>query len=334
MPDFELDTFKRDINLVEYATSRCGYERVRKESSRSSHVLRHRTTDDKIVVAKEQDGHWVYFSVRDEKDNGTIVDFVQRRQNKSIGEIRQELREYLGMPRPAQTRSKEDPPETRPIERDRNKVIQALAAAKDIANNLYLNSRGVRPETLKEPRFAGTFKEDQRGNVLFVHRDGEGVSGYEIKNREFTGFASGGTKALWHSQARPTDNKLVITESAVDALSYHQLHRKDNDRTRYVSIAGAPSPYQLDIVEKVVRAMPAGSTVVAAVDGDQAGTKVAKQVEDIAKRHPEITFKRDSPELALGKDWNDVLQRMERDYIRSLPAFVRGPAKGGPERSR
>ena len=333
MPDLELDTFKRDINLVEYATSRCGYERVRKESSRSSHVLRHPTSDDKIVVAREQDGHWVYFSVRDEKDNGTVVDFVQKRQNKNLGEVRQELREYLGTPHPEKARSKDDAPE-RPIERDRHKVVQTLAAAKDIEDNLYLNSRGLRPETLKEPRFAGTFKEDPRGNVLFVHRDGDGVSGYEIKNRDFTGFAPGGTKALWHSQGGPTDNKLVIAESAVDALSYHQLHRKDNERTRYVSIAGAPSPHQLDVVEKVVRAMPPGSTVVAAVDGDQAGTKVAKQLEDIAKRHPEITFKRDSPELALGKDWNEVLQRMERDYIRSLPAFVRGPAKGGPERGR
>jgi len=334
MPDRELETFKRNINLVDYATNRCGYERVRRESSRSSHVLRHAATEDKIVVGREQDGHWVYFSVRDEKDNGSIVDFVQKRQNKNLGEVREELRAWAGMPRPEHGHNNVEAPEPIAIERDRNKVVKALASAKDVENSSYLNGRGVRPETLKEPRFAGTFKEDARGNVLFVHRDANGVTGFEVKNRDFTGFAAGGTKAIWHSKPGPADNKLVITESAIDALSYHQLHRRENERTRYVSIAGAPSPYQLDIVEKVVAHMPAGSTVVAAVDGDRAGTKVAKQLEDISARHPEVTFKRASPEPALGKDWNDVLQRMERDYIRSLPAFARAQGKGGPERSR
>ena len=189
--------------------------------------------------------------------------------------------------------------------------------------------------SLKQPLPTYNFRVDAPyRNAVFPHFDAEGLCGYEIKNSGFTGFASGGTKAVWHSKPEPTDNKLVITESAIDALSYHQLHRRENERTRYVSIAGAPSPYQLDIVEKGVAKMPAGSTVVAAVDGDQAGTKVAKQLEDITARHPEVTFKRASPEPALGKDWNDVLQRMERDYIRTLPAFARAQGKGGPERSR
>ena len=200
MPDRELDTFKRDINLIEYATSRCGYERIRRESSRASHVLVNRANDDKIVVGREQDGHWVYFSVRHEKDNGTIIDFVQHRERKNIGEVREELRAWLGTPRPEFERHRHDVPVPAPIERDRNKVVTALAAARQLENSLYLHSRGIRPETLKEPRFAGTIKEDARGNVLFVHRDQDGVAGFEVKNRDFTGFATGGTKAIWHSQ--------------------------------------------------------------------------------------------------------------------------------------
>ena len=78
----------------------------------------------------------------------------------------------------------------------------------------------------------------------------------------------------------------MIAESAIDALSYHQLHRKENERTRYVSLAGTPSPSQLDLVDKLVGTMPTGSTVIAAVDGDVAGTKIAKQLENIAEPSP------------------------------------------------
>jgi hypothetical protein len=61
--------------------------------------------------------------------------------------------------------------------------------------------------------------------------------------------------------------------------------------------------------------------VVAAVDADLAGSKLAKQLEAIAERHEHIRFRRDS--TIYGKDWNDALQLHERDYIRSLPAVVR-----------
>jgi hypothetical protein len=75
--DRELDTFKRDISLVEYVVS-SGYAVDRRASSRSSVVLSD-SKGDKIIVARERDGHWVYFSVRDESNNGTIIDFIQRR---------------------------------------------------------------------------------------------------------------------------------------------------------------------------------------------------------------------------------------------------------------
>src|ERR1019366_9851110 len=72
MHDDELHRFKSDIHFLHYAADRYGYQRDRRESSVSSHVLRHPVTDDKIVVRKDRDGHWTYFSVRDDRDHGTI----------------------------------------------------------------------------------------------------------------------------------------------------------------------------------------------------------------------------------------------------------------------
>jgi hypothetical protein len=48
------------------------------------------------------------------------------------------------------------------------------------------------------PRIASLarLRIDARRNAVFPHRDDDGVCGYEIKNRGFTGFATGGVKAL------------------------------------------------------------------------------------------------------------------------------------------
>ena len=90
----ELERFKSRINLTEYMAAQ-GYQLDKTESSRHSVVMRS-LGDDKLIVAKGQDGHWVYFSVRDEADNGSIIDFVQRRQGLNLGQVRRELRLWIG----------------------------------------------------------------------------------------------------------------------------------------------------------------------------------------------------------------------------------------------
>lgn len=316
MFDAELDRFKREIHLVEYAVRECGYKRIGRESCRSAQVLRHPGTDDKVVVSRDRDDHWIYFSVRDRADNGSIVDFVQRRQQKNLGEVRKELRDWLRVPRPE--RSSEEFPEVARVQKDRHAVAMAYAAAADVRNSEYLNSRGLRPETLAEPRFAGTWKEDSRKNVLFVHRDEEGVVGFEIKNRGFTAFATGGTKTVWTSSPQGTVEKLVVAESAIDALSYHQLHAKENARTRYVSTAGTTGPETLAALDQLLAGMGPRSAVVIAADADRGGDELYRNVEALARPYPQLSCARHSPDPALGKDWNAVLERVERDFIRKL----------------
>jgi hypothetical protein len=67
--------------------------------------MRHPTTDDKIVTRLEADGHWTYLSVRDERDNGTIIDFLQSRGALTLGRVREELRTWSGQERPAPSRA-------------------------------------------------------------------------------------------------------------------------------------------------------------------------------------------------------------------------------------
>jgi hypothetical protein len=95
----ELDEFKRQINLTQYAAT-LGYCLDRRASSRNSAVMVH-PAGDKLIVTKGEDGHWIFFSVRDDADHGSIIDFVQRREGGTLGDVRKTLRQWSGGSPPA-----------------------------------------------------------------------------------------------------------------------------------------------------------------------------------------------------------------------------------------
>jgi Toprim domain-containing protein/uncharacterized protein DUF3991 len=318
--DEELDRFKR-INLCEFAASR-GYRLIRREKTRgggsrgstsSSLLMRHATTDDKIVVRLDRDEHWTYFSVRDDRDNGTIVDFLQHRGCRSLVDVRHELREWSGEQRSPV------PPEYVPMHaaqpRDIRVLRETFARAHPRSSSPYLNSRGIRPETLQCQRFAGTWRVDDRGDLLFPHYDqlaGErGLCGFERKNARFAGFSAGGTKTIWTSNALEHDDKLVLTEAVIDAVSYHQVHQ--DPRARYASTGGSLGDRQARHVAGAIAQIARGGSVITAADNDEAGERLAARIGTLAGDVPVVRHR--SP---VGKDWNDYLQRHERDYIRSL----------------
>ncbi len=102
---------------------------------------------------------------------------------------------------------------------------RAFAAAREVTDSVYLRERGLHLETLRDPRFAGTWRQDARGNVLFAHRDDASeLTGFEIKNRGVTRFAPGGTKSAWQSGVHADDCFAVVTESAIEALRGGCLH--------------------------------------------------------------------------------------------------------------
>ena len=299
----ELEKFKTEINLVEYAQSQ-GYQYVSQASSRNSAVLRH-DNGDKIVIATDTDGHGVYFSVRDDADNGTIIDFVQNRNNVKLVEVRKELRDWRDEPR---TRSSKFIPRDKPqpINSDLLSVIKAASGFKVAYEHPYLEKRSIDQATLTSARFVGTVAIDSRGNAIFPHYDQNGLTGYSIKNTKFTGFSRGGTKALWKSNQQKSDRRLVITESAIDALSYHQLFSHENTHTRYISTGGTISNYQQELIKIAMTDIAhLNGEIIIATDNDEIGNKLAETLANIAPDKNKIY--RHLPKVE--KDWNEVLQR-------------------------
>jgi hypothetical protein len=305
MFDPELESFKTSIDLRAYAASQ-GYVLDRKASWRGSAVMR-RADGDKVVIKREADGHYVYFSVRNEGDHGTIIDFAQHRLRLRLGDLRKELRPWIG--RHAEDRLPY--PSLPPTTKDRRRVERAYAGMQDAARHPYLESERAIPATLLQSgRFLGRIRIDARGNAVFPHFDRQDLCGFEIKNRNFTGFASGGTKGLWLSNEEPDDSYLIFCEAAIDALSYAALF--PDDQARYASIGGQLSPLQCELMRAAAAGMPLNAKIVAATDADAQGAKLGDSIRDAVA----LTGRDD-----LGcvvhqpdgfKDWNDQLRNQPR----------------------
>ena len=300
----ELDRFKTDINLVEFAASK-GYKVSKLESSRASTVMVD-DQGDKIIVATDTDGHGIYFSVRDDKDNGSVIDFVQKRQGLNLGQVRKELRSWCSSsasyrPTPEAARQ----PKPKPSSRDRTQVLAKWMQMQPAAEHPYLiDERKLTPETLADPRFAGHVRIDGRGNAVFPHFDRHGLTGYELKNEGFTGFANGGEKGLWYSTNRDHAPRIVVVESAIDALSHAQL--SGDQEAAYISVGGAMSDKQCNLIaELFAKATERGAIIVLATDADEPGRKLAGQLRDLAPAS--ATIERQEPPYC--KDWNDEIKQ-------------------------
>ena len=320
-PDIELDVFKREIDLRQFAAS-FGYEMDRRESWRGSTVLRR--GGDKIVVKRNHNGHYVFFSVRDDRDHGTIVDFVQRRQHLHLGAVRQTLRPWVGRPAaalPLFPKLAPSSPDRVRVETEYRRMVKAL-------RHPYLEQVRCVPATLLgAPRFAGRVRIDSRGNAVFPHFDGAGLCGYEIKNQRFTGFAAGGQKGLWLSHRRPHDRRLVVAESAIDALSYATLFPDAEDQTRYASLGGKPNFKQPALVQAIIARLPERSEIVAAFDADEAGRRLVDMLRlavagvAAARGTTDPIFRAHLPAQE-GDDWNQILQ-MDYAAKHSNPVPIR-----------
>lgn len=299
--DPELESFKVEIDLRAYAADR-GYAFDRKESWRGSSVMRH-PNGDKIIVKRDQDQHYVYFSVRDARDNGSIIDFVQNREGCSLGGVRQALRPWIGRPAPALALF----PELAPTTKDRMEVERQFRVMEDAPRHPYLErKRAVPPDVLASSRFLGRIKVDERGNAVFPHFDLEGLCGYEIKNEGYTGFSKGGEKGLWFSQTEPTDKRLVLCESAIDALSYAALFPAK--QTRYASIGGQMNPKQPGLIKATLLKLPVNAEVVAGFDADDEGRRYAELVRQTVSEIARDDMQCSIHEPEGVKDWNDVIR--------------------------
>lgn len=294
--DNELYRFKREINLIAYATN-SGYVKDKRESSKSCIIMR--KGNSKIGISTTPDGHDIFYDYHKEK-GGSIIDFVKHETGKNLGQIRQELRPWIGLSKlsiePMLNYS-------RPIvsKKNRQEVMMKFRRIKTVKSHKYLEDRFIKKNIIRSDRFFRKIYIDDFGNVVFPHYDHHGICGYAIRNQNFKGFSQGGEKGLWFSNYKQDDNQIVICESAIDALSYHQL--KGDSLSCYFSIDGELSQKQLMLIGNLI-SKNQNKKIILAFDNDHAGKKYVSIITKLYEDALNITS--ELPEK-WGQDWNNVL---------------------------
>lgn len=307
MIDVELDRFKAEIKIEDYAAS-LGYFRDAHGSGRRFTVLRH-PDGDKVLVTVGSDGHGVFRSERSDSRSGSIVDFVQRQNGCSLGSARVALRAFLGKP------SSSILPKTNPAEIaaqvDPDHCYQQTAAVWNAAQwnpaPAYLLSRGLAPATLADPIFRDCYRVDRNGNVLFPHHDAGGMCGYERRGPDCKAFGKDTKRGLWRSANlwEATTTEIVICEAPIDAMSHYQLY---GGSLAYVATGGSMGNRQLDLLGLLFKRATRDNRVwiTCGMDNDPPGESMFQQIALIApgKVH------RLTP---IGKDWNADLVYCNRE---------------------
>lgn len=314
----ELSRFKREINLCEYAAG-YGYEKDKEKSGKSMIIMRTGKpgTGEKIGVYVGRGGDQMYHDFRNGK-SGSVIDFVQHRTGKNLGHVRQELRSYMGSPKPQIRIAAPRPKPTR--EQQAQMLEKEKKTMRPLGDASYLKSRGISKCTLDDPRFAGKILQDPRGNVCFPHYNSNGISGYEKKNQNFTGFSAGGEKGFFASRVPEKFEKIVVCESGIDALSHAELHPDNN--AAYISIAGQMSPEQEQLLKDVIE-RNSDKIFVAGFDNDPAGRGFAQDLEKMCDEKG-VAMETDLPRTP-DMDWNDEIEQYQNsvESLKGLCASYR-----------
>lgn len=147
-------------------------------------------------------------------------------------------------------------------------------------------------------------QEEKTGNVLFKYYDDQGkVIGAEkvgtSTEHKFKGIATGSAAGHGFEVVRGTGEKAFFFESAIDMLSYLQMHDKKLTDCRLVSMMGVKPNIVLDTM---LRHNISPENVSLCSDNDTAGNEFAQRLQE---QYPDMK-RVITPDTY--KDWNDMLR--------------------------
>lgn len=147
-------------------------------------------------------------------------------------------------------------------------------------------------------------QEEKTGNVLFKYYDdrGKGIGAEKVgtsTEHKFKGIATGSAGGHGFEVVHGTGEKAFFFESAIDMLSYLQMHSKELDNCRLVSMMGVKPSIVLDTM---LRHNIAPENVFLCSDNDTAGNEFARRLQE---QYPDMK-RIITPDTY--KDWNDMLR--------------------------
>jgi hypothetical protein len=291
--DSELDDLKARVDC-RTVLERAGWIQDVAQSAKNS--AKYRNGIAQIIIVTHEGRGW-FDPLNDQR--GDVLALAQRVWGGNLGQVRKVLRPLAG-----------DRPVFIPAERER--LLVAPLNAPQIWNMqkflvpgspawCYLTEkRKLSAAIVKKANAADLLREGIYGTVWALHRSNGGQPcGWEMRGPRYKGFAKGGEKTLFWLGDLTEARRIVVTESAIDALSRAEIEGC-KEETVYVSTGGGFGPPTIEVLRRVIRP---GCRIVAATDRGQGGELLAGRLHELAKR-AEAGFGRLRP---IAKDWNEQL---------------------------
>jgi hypothetical protein len=292
----QLSDYKQQIDLVQFLETE-GFTKDRRKSTRRWPVLENAEGRKLIIGNNQKTNEYFYYNPEDRRDRGTIVDYVidKLHIDTATREGWQQLHEFIGrytgdLSHLANSRSTGTVESQPPAEATRSKAMSHYFKLDPLTNTDYLmEKRGLTVDTIGHRAFIGkifnkTFISKKTGetviNTVFPMESEQGITAILLKNDSPTGLVNGHTwgerlESIWVSNLPKghQPKEMLICESPIDALSYHQLHppKEPYDRV-YVATGGQPSSLQPLTVQRLIdRVKP--EQVILGHDNDNSGIR-------------------------------------------------------------
>ncbi len=228
------ERYKANVSIVQVAES-LGYV-LNKKAGRNPLEFKH--PERNTIVIRNLKGPQRFFTRHEPQNKGTVIDFVRHRlplfreyyfrESEGINKILSSFSGEVYVP----ARSLKNEPVRKSFDVRNFDVLPAK-----LSDLVYLSKhRGLHDDTLSvflpyiqlvKPSWSGSLPF----NIGFPYRvpGTEGIVGFEQVNYLFKGHAKGSdkTNALWAADVAQTGSfarHIYIAESAIDAMSFYQLH--------------------------------------------------------------------------------------------------------------
>jgi hypothetical protein len=185
-------------------------------------------------------------------------------------------------------------------------IARSVEVDPKLIEDYLVTRRGLPSRVLK----LNSIVTDERKNIGFVMKDENGqVRGLELKGTgktPFTGLALGSSReAVFRIGAKGTTESgydLVVTESAIDALSYLYTSSRDQHQNGLYIISTSGARRRLP--QGAARIAANAASILVGFDNDTAGDKAAVSMMEALRTWFKGTVKR---VRSKGKDWNEQL---------------------------
>jgi hypothetical protein len=287
------EDFRREISIIEIAAAH-GYILEYKKGLRTPVMYNPEYQDRIIILDPKNPANQGYWNPEDDTDKGSLIHFVKKRlgtifphphkdsENANVNSV---LYQYLRLD---------------PFVRQQNRQLINYEALEQLESSGFLpgsyhlkplvqtgffTHRYIALETLKMREFAGKIFNVQHEdpnkpglkytNTAFPYfvAAHEKMVGLEIRNIHYKSHAEGSDRSngVWHSNMPVQLERIVLVESALDALSHQELKQQTNNL--YVSYGGNLSLNQIKTIKELKnKGNPARNfQFVTASDNDQKG---------------------------------------------------------------